>query len=188
MGEQMPITPRTIISVLAVTVLASLAAVAVGGPAQADVQSEEVRNYNGTQRCLDMRIQDHRTVQLWSCSGAQEQRWIHVFRDLTTDTPYAKFVNLRDNVCLESPILGDPGENVFVAPCRDSELQGWRVFYAFNPSTGGKGWYQVWQNMANFLCLYLPDNRSQNGNRIEVHACDKTDPAQQWRFANQQLA
>jgi hypothetical protein len=155
----------------------------IGGPAHADtINTAQIKNYHGNQKCLDVRTEDHRTVQLWSCANKPQKTWTIFFFD--RDRPQIwKFRNNLDNKCLEAPTLsGGPGEVVTVEDCRPSASQEWKVFFAMNGDVGGRGWFQVWQNQNTFTCLYLPGNQSTNGVRIETRACNAEDPGQHWQM------
>ena len=170
---------------LLIAVLFAPLLITVGAsPAQAIPNRHQIKNYRGPQRCLDVRIQDHETVQMWGCSSAPQKRWTMTWDHSPSLGTNATFFNQLDGNCLRAPTLsGGPGEFVTVGPCEDNLSTKWRVFYAYNPPSPLLGWYQVWQNLSTFTCLYLP-SAPVNGTRIETRTCDKDDPAQQWQSVN----
>jgi hypothetical protein len=182
-GGTMPRTRRRITLLLLAVLLAPVLTTLVGAPAKAEAPFFHIKNNSGIQRCLDVRTQDHRTVQMWRCSDKPQKVWEQRFVFDPVNGSYWYFANQLDGRCLEAPTLsGGPGEFVTVETCRQSTSQRWRVFYAFNPAPPFNGWFQVWQNLSTFTCLYLPDNNPSDGTRIETRTCSQSDPAQRWSF------
>jgi hypothetical protein len=171
-------TRRHIVLLVLTVLLAPALTTLVGAPAQAESPHYQITNYVGSQRCLDVRTQDHRTVQMWGCSNKPQKVWEDRYDPIGL---YWSFVNQLDGRCLEAPTLsGGPDEYVTVEPCRGATTQRWQVIYASNRFP--LGWFQVWRNVGTFTCLYLPDNDPSNGKRIETRQCNQDDPAQQWTF------
>jgi len=180
----LPRVRHNIVMLLLTVLLAPLLITLGASPAQAIPNRHQIMNANGQpQLCLDVRTQDHETVQMWGCSGAPQKRWTMTWDYTISLGPYATIFNQLDGNCLRAPTLsGGPDEIVTVVPCEDNLSTKWRVFWAFNPPSPLLGWYQVWQNLSTFTCLYLRGNLAANGTRIETRTCDKDDPAQKWHL------
>jgi hypothetical protein len=185
---------RRLVSIAVTALAAVLMLVIAASPARASSGIDEIVNHRN-HKCLDVKTQNPRVLQLWSCSGATEQHWTEgLYYFLPEDpvgTNYATFEvfrNVRYSGCIavsgtrvyyESSSFACDAYGPFANAVR------WTVYYAFNdhnPITGAGGWYQVWQNVQSNLCMTLDDNNSSNGTGISVTDCDKTSPAQLWEL------
>jgi hypothetical protein len=132
------------VSLLAV-VLALLAIVAVGAPAQA--ATYHGMKMWGTNTCLDEAKQNKAIVQSWHCDGGPEQHWSDGFN---SQTGQYTFHNQGTNWCITAPASG--AGVVTMASCDEAAAtQHWTVYSA--GSSQANGWYDVWKNVSSGLCL-----------------------------------
>lgn len=150
------------VSLLAV-VVALLALVAVGAPAQA-VATHGMKMW-GTNTCLDEAKENHAKVQSWHCEGGPEQYWWDGFNSQLGFS----FHNQGTDWCITAPASG-PGQ-VSMQGCDEGAAnQHWTN--AGDGSSAANGSYTVWKNVASGLCLtassvydgYVPVTTTCNAN------------------------
>ncbi|MFF0744774.1 RICIN domain-containing protein [Streptomyces sp. NPDC004111] len=154
------------------TAFTVLAVAVTGAPAQA-AGFTPINIWNST-HCLDNATQNASKLQMWSCSGASEQKWLDGFN---TQTGLFTFTNQRTGRCITAPASG--AGTVTVQFCNAAAAtQQWRVFFADNPNGPPSGWYDVWQNVASGLCLSTPS--VGNGTLVQTTSCDPSDLYDRW--------
>ncbi|MEU4345951.1 ricin-type beta-trefoil lectin domain protein [Streptomyces sp. NPDC023838] len=152
--------------------LAVLAIGVTGTPAQA-AGFTPINVWNSS-HCLDNATQNASRLQMWSCSGATEQKWLEGFN---TQTSLFTFTNQRTGLCITAPAWG-PG-TATMAFCNAADpSQQWRVFYADNPNGPPSGWYDVWQNVSSGYCLSTPS--VGNGTLVQTITCDASVRYERW--------
>ncbi|MET7298528.1 ricin-type beta-trefoil lectin domain protein [Embleya sp. NPDC005575] len=157
---------------LVTAVSAMLAVTVAGSPAQAAGFSP-INVWNSS-HCLDNATENAAKLQMWSCSGASEQKWLEGFN---TQTGLFTFTNQRTGRCITAPASG--AGTVTMAFCNAAATtQQWRVYYADNPSGPPSGWYDVWQNVSSGLCLSTPS--VANGTLVKTTPCDPSDLYDRW--------
>ena len=165
--------PRTPILAVLTTVLALLGIALAGSPAQAVPRVAQLNVWKSS-HCLDDRTQNTSVVQMWSCSGASEQKWLLTYNP--TNGMFT-FANQRFGGCITAPFIGTG--NVDMQDCDPSRKeQSWHVMFAENPGDGGE--YQVWQNYSSGYCLTTPS--VGNGTIPRTAVCDKDDQYDRWHL------
>jgi hypothetical protein len=150
--------------------LALLASALVGGAkAQASSGIEMAVPPNNT-HCLDDDTNNFSNLQMLSCTGGGEQRWIEQFNANDTFT----FVNAHTGLCITAPAAGVATVNM--EPCIGAPTQQWNVFAA---GTGADS-YDVWQSVASGLCLRT--NSVANHTEPETWTCDPGISYERWHF------
>jgi len=125
--------------------------------------------------CLDNATENSAKLQMWSCSGAQEQNWS---ASLNGNGTYS-FSNQRTGRCITAAIPTD--QPATVQNCNSAQrTQQWVLFANGNPG-GPSDQYFVWQNMDTKLCLTTPS--VGNGTLIRTTVCDTSDPYDFWNKA-----
>ena len=153
-------------------VLAVLAISAATSPAQADSYSN-INVWNSS-HCLDNATENAAKLQMWSCSGGSEQRWLEGYN---TQTGSFTFTNQRTGRCVTAPAWGSG--TVTMQFCDGAATtQQWRVYFADNPFGPPSGWYDVWQNVSSGLCLSTPS--VGNGTLVQTTPCDPSDLYDRW--------
>ncbi|GAA2433674.1 RICIN domain-containing protein [Streptomyces mauvecolor] len=170
----MPIRHR--LFTLVTAVLALLALAVAGAPAHAD-SINRINVWNSS-HCLDNATENNAKLQMWSCDGGSDEKWITGYN---SGTGVFTFTNQRTGWCITAPASGG-GAVTMTAPCDWSALtQQWRVYFADNPNGPPSGWYQVWQNVSSGLCLATSTVR--NGNVPQTMPCDPSDLYFRWHFS-----
>lgn len=156
---------------IAAAAAAALLVVLTAAPARAQSGFKPI-SIARTDNCLDNATQDAAKLQMWKCSGAQEQNWAQGY---TTQHGGAfTFINQRTGNCITGPVSASGPATM--APCDPAAPnQVWTVFYANNP---GSGWFQVYQNVASGLCLSTPS--SANGTVLQTTICNSSDINDRW--------
>jgi hypothetical protein len=182
----MPRKRRRIMLAVAAIVLAVAGTAFMAGPAQA----ADIRPFThwSSGKCLDNAIERGReaVVQLWDCNGSIQQEWVSTA--LPTDDGTACCFEFRGGLrgtCLNQSGIGF----VDLQPCLrdvgiDNSNQLWRVWYAFNPPSGG-GWYQQLQNVFYGTCLFVMSDSvaPANGTQMATGPCDPNHGlGQRWRI------
>jgi hypothetical protein len=167
---------------VAITILlALLGTTVVASPASALVG--RIKHWSSG-KCLDAAVERGREnlVQIWDCNGGVQQQWIETLFEANDGTACCfELRNALHGYCLEEsgfnltidlqPCLGDTGIG--------NPHQLWRVWFAFNPATGG--WYQQLQNVLHGGCLQLDD--TSNGAVPQSNVCESSHPLnQRWKF------
>ncbi|WP_329463609.1 RICIN domain-containing protein [Streptomyces sp. NBC_01431] len=153
-------------------VLAILAIAATGSPAQAAGFSPI--NVWNSGHCLDNATENAARLQMWSCTGGSEQKWLEGFN---TKTGLFTFTNQHTGGCITAPASGSG--TVTVAFCdAAATTQQWRVYFADNPNGPPSGWYDVWQNVSSGLCLSTPS--VGNGTLLQTTQCDPSRQYDRW--------
>ena len=129
----------------------------------------------GSSHCIDNATQNAETLQMWNCTGGNEQKWTD--RDNAANTSYA-LVNLNTDYCMDALAQGDGV--VVMGPCTSSNTQQWTTLFAANPSPFTNGAYAVIQNVASGECLKTLS--VANGTLLRTWPCDTTDHYQKWHF------
>ena len=162
-------SPRNLLPIAAATVVALVVALAAA-PARAEFGFKPI-GIARTDNCLDNATQDAAKLQMWKCSGAQEQNWAQEYNSKTSSFT---FINQRTGNCITGPASASGPATM--APCDpDAPNQRWTVFYANNP---GSGWFQVYQNVASGFCLTTPS--SANGTVLQTTTCNSSDINDRW--------
>ena len=157
---------------LVASVLAMLAVAGVAAPAHA--QGFQPINVWNSGHCLDNASENAAKLQMWSCTGGSEQRWLEGFN---AQTGLFTFTNAHTGWCITAPASG--AGTVTMAFCDASDItQQWRVFFADNPFGPPSGWYDVWQNVSSGLCLATDSVR--NGTLPQTEPCDPSDQYHRW--------
>jgi hypothetical protein len=157
---------------LVTAALAMLAIAVAGAPAQA-AGFTPINVWNSS-HCLDNATENAAKLQMWSCTGGSEQRWLEGFN---TQTGLFTFTNSNTGRCITAPASG--AGTVTVQFCdAAATTQQWRVFFADNPLGPPSGWYDVWQNVSSGLCLSTPSVR--NGTLVQTTPCDPSDQYDRW--------
>nr|WP_223184683.1 RICIN domain-containing protein [Streptomyces sp. CBMA152] len=157
---------------LVTAVFAVLVIAMTGAPAHADGFSP-INVWNSS-HCLDNATENAAKLQMWSCTGGSEQKWLEGFN---TQTGLFTFTNQHTGRCITAPASG-PG-TVVMAFCNAADpTQQWNVFFADNPNGPPSGWYDVWQNASSGLCLSTPSVR--NGTLLQTTPCDPSDQYDRW--------
>jgi hypothetical protein len=149
---------------LATTVAAVVAAVVVsGGAAQAaPFPYQEIGVFNSS-HCLDNATEIDSVLQMWSCTGGDEQQWAENF-DPGSDS--YTFTNLNTQRCITAPPTGTG--RVEMEPCTTPALsQRWRV-YAHQ--SDASGFWTAWQNASSGMCLDTPS--VANRTVLQALPCD----------------
>jgi len=164
---------RSLFALVTAALAVSTAALA-GGPAQAAGFSP-INVWNSS-HCLDNATENAAKLQMWSCTGGPEQRWLEGFN---TQTGLFNFRNQNTGRCITAPASGEG--TVVMAFCDESNTdptQQWRVYFADNPLGPPSGWFDVWQNVSSGLCLGTPS--VANGTRLQTVDCDPSDQYLRW--------
>jgi hypothetical protein len=157
---------------LATAVPALLAVAVTGTPAQA-AGFTPINVWNSS-HCLDNATENAAKLQMWSCTGGPEQRWLEGFN---TQTGLFTFTNQNTGRCITAPASGTG--TVTMAFCNAAAAnQQWRVYFADNPLGPPSGWYDVWQNVSSGYCLSTPS--VGNGTLIQTTPCDPSDLYDRW--------
>ncbi|MFE9597331.1 RICIN domain-containing protein [Streptomyces hokutonensis] len=158
---------------LVTAVLAILALAWAGGsPAQA-AGFTPINVWNSS-HCLDNATENAAKLQMWSCTGGAEQKWLEGFN---TQTGLFTFTNQNTGRCITAPASGTG--TVTMAFCNAAATnQQWRVYFADNPLGPPSGWYDVWQNVSSGYCLSTPS--VGNGTLIQTTPCDPSDQYDRW--------
>ncbi|MFD0637068.1 RICIN domain-containing protein [Catenulispora yoronensis] len=147
------------------------AAVVTGAPAQASTGFVKI-GIHGSGHCLDNATENNFVLQMWTCGGGSEQRWLEGFN---SQTGTYTFTDQNTGWCIteQSATL----TRVEMEPCQAPTplAQQWRVFWS---TTDTDGPYKIWQNAASNECL----NTSSvgNGTLLRVFPCDLNDHYQKW--------
>jgi hypothetical protein len=159
---------------MAAAILLALVGTAfVASPAQA--AGTPIKHWQSG-KCFDNAVEPDRFtwLQMWTCNGQSQQNFTRTLLSANDGTACCfEFRGDRRGTCItQQPSAG----GLDMQPCLrdfglDNATQRWRVWFAFNPTTGG-GWYQQLQNVASGLCMVLPGNNSGNGAGIAVTTCD----------------
>jgi hypothetical protein len=166
------------LALLFTALLVPLLVVVGGNPAYASVTPHSIHPWIKTSKCLDEATENHFVVQNWTCSGAGEQKWYETFH--TELGGYFTFQNARFTAYCLTSFTNDVG-SVSMFECQGTQSQQWTVFAANNP-VGGPGWYQIWQNVGNDLCMYFTDVNT-NGSGIAMTTCS-ADLTSAWFYTN----
>ncbi|MBD0742698.1 hypothetical protein BG418_14580 [Streptomyces sp. CBMA152] len=167
-----PRSGRRSLLALVTAVFAVLVIAMTGAPAHADGFSP-INVWNSS-HCLDNATENAAKLQMWSCTGGSEQKWLEGFN---TQTGLFTFTNQHTGRCITAPASG-PG-TVVMAFCNAADpTQQWNVFFADNPNGPPSGWYDVWQNASSGLCLSTPSVR--NGTLLQTTPCDPSDQYDRW--------
>jgi hypothetical protein len=163
---------------LAALVTAMLAVLALawagGSPAQA-VGFAPINIWNSS-HCLDNATENAAKIQMYSCSGNIQQKWLEGF---STQSDLVTFTNQNTGLCITALSSG-PG-TVTMGFCNAAATnQQWRVFFADNPLGPPSGWYDVWQNASSGYCMTTPS--VANGTTIQTTPCDPTDLYDRWHL------
>ena len=78
--------------------------------------------YHSTGKCLDMDRNNNNEVELYSCFGAEWQRW-------TMDD--GRIINAVNGECLD---IRDGSSDVYVSGCDDSNSQSW-IFHTIQKTS-----------------------------------------------------
>jgi Ricin-type beta-trefoil lectin domain len=163
---------RSLFIALVTAPLAMLAITMAAAPAQA-AGPTPINAWNKN-NCLDNATENASKIQMWSCTGGSEQKWLE---GSGTQTSLFTFTNSHTRWCITAPAVG--AGTVTMAPCdAAATTQQWRVFFADNPLGPPSGWYDVWQNAASGLCLETPSLR--NGTVLQTAPCDASNLLQRW--------
>jgi Ricin-type beta-trefoil lectin domain len=156
-----------------VSALLAVPAIAVGAaPAQASGFSP-INVWNSS-HCLDNATENSAKLQMWSCTGGAEQKWLVGFN---SQTSAFTFTNLNTTRCITAPSTGTGA--VVMATCDASATdQQWRVFFADNPLGPPSGLFDVWQNVSSNFCLSTPS--VGNGTLLQTSTCDASDRNDRW--------
>jgi hypothetical protein len=181
-------------SLAVAALVGTLALVIAASPARASSGIDEIVNHHN-HKCLDVKTQNPRVLQLWSCSGASEQHWTEGLYYFTPEDPagtayntFEVFRNVRYTGCIAvdgTRVYYESSSFVCDAYGPFAYAVRWTVYYANNdhgPTNPDGAWYQVWRNVGTHLCMTLDGNSSSNGTGISVTDCDKNSPAQHWEF------
>ena len=154
-----------------VTVSLTMLAIATAGtPAQAEGFSQI--NIWRSGHCLDNATQDDAKLQMWSCSGASEQKWLKTYN---SDNGYFTLTNQRTGRCIAAPFW-DPGP-LTMRECDPADpSQQWLTYHEENTWAG---WYYVWQNAGFGYCLTTPS--VANGTIPQAIDCDPSDLYDWWQ-------
>jgi hypothetical protein len=165
-------SPRDLLPIAAAAV-AALAVAFTAAPANAANGFKSI-SISGTDNCLDNATQDAAKLQMWKCSGAQEQNWA---QGLNAETSAFTFINQHTGNCITGPEAANGLATMTL--CDPAALnQRWTVFYANNPPGSKAGWFQVYRNVASGLCLTTPS--SANGTVLRTTTCDSSDINDRW--------
>ncbi|ACU72342.1 Ricin B lectin [Catenulispora acidiphila DSM 44928] len=156
---------RRKIAAIGVSMAAAVSAVVVssGSASAAPFPFQEIGVFNSS-HCLDNATEIDSVLQMWSCTGGDEQQWAEEF-DTNTSTYY--FVNLNTHRCITAP----PAQGrVDMEPCPlnsppNSQSQEWTIF----DHASDNSWI-AWQNKASHLCLDTPS--VGNGTVLEAEPCN----------------
>lgn len=163
---------RRVLSAFVAALLALLAVVVTNAPAQASGFSP-INVWNSS-HCLDNATENAAKLQMWSCSGGSEQKWLEGYN---TATGLFTFTNQHTGWCITGPSWGTG--TATMAPCNAAASnQQWRVYYADNPYGPPSGWYDVWQNASSGYCLTTPS--VGNGTLVQTNVCDPSDQYDRW--------
>jgi hypothetical protein len=167
----------TVTRSLSAAITALLVALVVGlnaSPAQASGFSP-MKIWHSS-HCLDNATEDSEKLQMWSCSGAQEQNWS---ASLNGNGTYS-FSNQRTGRCITAPIPTD--RPATMQDCDSGQLtQQWLRYASGNTSGQSSDQYFVWQNMDTKLCLTTPS--VGNGTLARTTICDTSDRYDFWNKA-----
>jgi hypothetical protein len=163
--------PRRLFA-LVTAVLPMLAITVVGTPAQA--QGFSPINVWNSSHCLDNATENASKLQMWSCTGGSEQKWLEGFN---SQTGLYTFFNQHTGRCIAAPASGDGTVTMEFCDAAATNQQ-WNVYFADNPLGPPSGWYQVWQNAASGLCLATSSVR--NGTLPQTLPCDPSDQYFRW--------
>ncbi|MFI5954383.1 RICIN domain-containing protein [Cryptosporangium sp. NPDC051539] len=150
--------------------------VVMSGTAEAAVPLWEIQSPPGFQfGCLDIKTEDppsNAQLQLWHCSGGDEQR----FRLLNASAPgMVEIVDARNENCLAVP---PPNQftlraDLKMMPCTVQPNQLWTL-----ETSGG---YTTIRQVGSQFCLDRRDAGVSDGTHIQQWTCTG-NPAQKWRF------
>ena len=166
---------RRRLSALVTALLAVLALAWAGGsPAQA-AGFAPINVWNSS-HCLDNATENSAKLQMYSCSGNVQQKWLAGFN---TQTSLFTFTNQNTGLCITAPSSG-PG-TVTMASCNAAATnQQWSVYFADNPLGPPSGWYDVWQNASSGYCLAT--DSVGNGTLPVMETCDPSDQYHRWHL------
>lgn len=113
---------------LVTAVLAMLALAWAGGSSAQAAGFTPINVWNSS-HCLDNATENAAKLQMWSCTGGAEQKWLEGFN---TQTSLFTFTNQNTGRCITAPASGTG--TVTMAFCNAAAAnQQWRVYYADNP-------------------------------------------------------
>jgi hypothetical protein len=158
------------LSALFTGVLALLAIVMAGAPAQA-AGFTPINVWNSS-HCIDNATENATRVQMWSCTGGSEQRWL---RGSGSEVGASTFTNQNTGRCITAP--WGQGSILLLECDGASTAQQWRVFFTDNPGGSG-GRYEVWQSVSSGFCLTTPSVK--NGTLLRAAVCDPSDQYDRW--------
>jgi hypothetical protein len=147
------------------------------GVAGAPAHASDYRQMNiwNSGHCLDNATQDDLKLQMWSCSGATEQKWLTLYN---SDNLAFTIANQRSGRCIQAPTLGSI---ITMRHCDAGDpYEQWTIYTAENPSGTPNGWYSVYQNVATGYCLTTPT--VANGTVPRAVTCDPDDPYDRWHL------
>jgi hypothetical protein len=151
-------------------VLAMLAIAVAGAPAQA-AGFTPINVWNSS-HCLDNATENATRLQMWSCTGGSEQRWL---RSAGGQADAFTFTNQNTGRCITAPLAKG---SILLLNCNAASIaQQWRVFFEDNPP-GSAGAYQVWQSLSSGYCLTTPSVK--NGTLPRAETCDPDDQYDRW--------
>jgi hypothetical protein len=163
---------RALIGLLVAGVAAAGFSVAGGAAAQASV-SNPIR-IAGSSHCLDNATENAAKLQMWSCTGGNEQNWTD---DYDSANNAYRFRNLRSGLC----IVGVPRGTgtVGMSLCSTNILaEEWRPVVSGDLG-GSNGSYNIWVNASSGACLSTPS--VGNGTLVQTTTCDfYSDPYYRW--------
>ncbi|MET8682872.1 RICIN domain-containing protein [Streptomyces sp. NPDC004732] len=165
-------TARRSLFALLTAMSAALALSVAAAPAQAAGFSP-INVWNSS-HCLDNATENAAKLQMWSCTGGSEQKWLEGYN---TQTGLFTFTNQRTGRCITAPASG-AGTATMAFCDAGSTAQQWRVYYADNPPSPPAGWYDVWQNVASGYCLSTPS--VGNGTLVKTTTCDASVQYERW--------
>lgn len=153
---------RSRLYALLLTLLAALGVALAGAPAQAagDVQISVL----GENSCLDNDTTNPGRLQMWTCTGGDEQRWIEVVNQATGKVV---FVNKRfTNRCITAP---QGAGQVVMNLCTSGDTQQWTLLRQTTPPDEPFAVYDLFVSTSG-LCLWTDSVR--RGTVPEMAGCD----------------
>ncbi|MDX3113301.1 RICIN domain-containing protein [Streptomyces scabiei] len=162
---------RTLIS-LVITALTLSAVALTGAPAQA-AGATNIRIW-GSSHCLDSDVDNAARLQMWSCDGGSDEKWLTEF----WGSGMYRFINQRTGWCVTAPSgLGEGPITLSVCDAFGSTraVQLWRV-YTTRP---GDPSVAVWQSTQSGLCMTTPSVANHTIPRTT--ACDPSDHYDWWQ-------
>lgn len=155
---------RSRVYALLASLLAVLGVVLAGVPAQA--QGELQISVLGENSCLDNDTNNAGKLQMWTCTGHAEQRWIEVANN-TTGT--AVFANQKNPTrCITAPLGAG---SVVMTPCNTGDpTQQWGIVQQSTPPGEPFAVYKLLVSQSSGLCLWTDSVRK--GTVPSMAGCD----------------